>query len=805
MNLPSPIGPEPVPLPILEIPVVVGATRGLGRLLVSPQEGRVSLPLCRVAITACVADRIAEVTVEQVFRNPYREHLEAVYVFPLPGGAAVSRFELRVGDRVIVGKVQECGDARKQYRAAVEQGRRAALLEEERDDVFTVQVGNLPPGEEVCLLLVCSERLPFFEDGSTEIRLPLVVAPRYIPGTPVDGAAVGEGTEADTDVVPDASRITPPRLVAGFDPKVDLRVAVHLLTGDGMGPADLRCSQHATRLHTEIGMVRVDLARVDEPLDRDFVLRWRMAGEGVRSRFLLHQDDEGRCHGLLSLVPPARDGFLGNARDVVFVLDRSGSMSGLKMSSAARACATLLETLGPRDRFAIQAFDSIFEWFEPHGPAGSRFLEADEPGLERGQRYLRNVEARGGTELDGAMSEAIGVLASRGASDGRVPVIVLLTDGQIGDENRLLRRLQRELGDTRVFTVGIDTAVNSAFLTRLAAVGGGTATFVTPGIAVEDALRDVGREIGNPLVVNLSLVDAGCGVEAASLAPARVPDLFAGRACAVFFSCRGAGRVRVQGTWADGAPFAQVVEAEEVDLPALAQLWARARVTDLGDRFRARVGDTRPVQQEIVELSVRHSLLTRFTAFVVVDQAEIVNLGGETRTVVQTVEKPAAWEHTEESVSRLERFEEPASFRRSVSRSGPPGEPIRREEVKADPVPSPELLAALRALGHEVAAAWRELQAEGVPSADALERARKRLLEVLAESDAGCNVPKLQKYLRATAVELVSALGTPGVTIPFLLQLFESRLPDFLFAWEEAERVWGCPFPTGDASPVSAP
>ncbi|MBM3466002.1 MAG: VWA domain-containing protein, partial [Armatimonadetes bacterium] len=514
-------------------------------------------------------------------------------------------------------------------------GRRAALLEKERDDVFTASVGNLPPGEEVKLVIKWSERLPFFEDGTTEVRLPMVVAPRYIPGIALDRAGVGTGIEEDTDAVPDASRITPPRLAPGLDPKVSLSIAVEVLGG---GLEDMRCSQHATRLSVGQDAVKISLARENERLNRDFVLRWRLAEDRLTTRLVASEED-GAAYGMLSLIPPARDGFLGVARDVVFVVDRSGSMSGPKMGSAARACDLLLSSLTPGDRFAVQAFDDQYEWLEDNG---QRFFHADEAGLEKGQKYLRGIDARGGTELDGAMHQAIAAIAGRVSEEIRTPVIVLLTDGQIGDESRVLQRIQKDLGDARVFTVGIDTAVNEAFLKRLASLGGGTSAFVAPGEALEEALRVVAREIGTPLVVDIKVADVDAGVEV--VAPQPIPDLFAGRAASVYLKMARPGRVRVTGTRTDGGAFDVTVAATRVEVPALAQLWAKARVADLEDRFRLHTGNESDLKREIIEIAVKHSLLTRFTAFVVVDREEIVNPTGRTRQVTQAVEMPDQWE-----------------------------------------------------------------------------------------------------------------------------------------------------------------
>lgn len=629
------------PLPLLPFKDET-VSRGFGLLEVKRDGKPVQLPLQRVDLRARVVDRFAVGTMTETFRNAFDEHLEATYVFPLPGGGVVHDFEMHVAGRVVRGVVKERAEARRQYEQAMQEGKRAALLEKERDDVFTVQVGNIPPKEEVKIVISWSERLPYFDNGTTELRLPLVVAPRYIPGTPTDRGAVGTGTEADTDLVPDASRITPPRLADGFDPKTGLSIEVELNDGN---LADLGCSQHATRLKLDGGKVTVSLAREGERLNRDFILRWRVATDKIETRLWVTRDGE-QAFGALSIVPPKREGFLGMPRDVVFVLDRSGSMEGAKMVSASRACATLLATLGPRDHYALQIFDTAIDWFDPSsGKATSScvrpFITADEAGLEKGEKFLRTVEARGGTDIDGALGEALRALDGREDGAGRSPIIVLLTDGQIGDESRVLKRIQTQLGDNRVFTVGIDTAVNESFLKRLATMAGGTSTFVTPGDHLEEALRAVGREIGAPLVTDVKVT--GDCIAADGLVPAHIPDLFAGRASVAYLQLKTVGDVRVCGRNADGTPLDITVTPEVVEMPAISQLWARGRVVELEDRFRVEPANQAELKSQIIAISKAHRILTRFTAFVTVDD-EVVNADGKRRQVTQPVEMPAEWE-----------------------------------------------------------------------------------------------------------------------------------------------------------------
>lgn len=675
--------------------------RGVGILYAMQNANRIILPLADVRISASVAGQVASVIMTQKFQNPYSEHLEATYTFPLPGGAAVSDFEMKVGQRIIKGFVQERGEARRQYQQAINQGKRAALMEKERDDVFTVQVGNLPPGEEISIRITYSELLAFFEDGKTEMRLPLVVAPRYIPGQSLWRDPVGDGVEQDTNIVADASRISPPRLAKSFDPAVSLSIDVVILWDNKYDDGEIReltCSQHAIRTAAGYDGVKISLARHNEALDRDFVLRWTLSSSKLRTSMLVYRDSYGDNYAMLSLIPPYNHGRYPQARDIVFVLDRSGSMQGMKMGSAARACSLLLNTLSPHDRFAIQSFSNDVDWLRPnyyfYGSDGF-FIPADYYGIEYGQRYLRNVNSGGGTEMHKALSSAMSALEQRRDSYRRVPVIVLLTDGEVGNESQILKEAQQRLGQARLFTVGIDTAVNEGFLKRLASVGSGTATFVTPGVQLEEALVTVGREIGSPLVVNLRIEDIDSDLEPSTIAPCKIPDLFTGRASTVTFVTHGMGRVRVRGRFVDGGEFSIVVYPREVAMPAIGQLWAKSRISDLEDRYRIELSAQDRIKREIITLSTRFSVLTRFTAFIAVDHSEIVNRNGYQRHVAQPVETPAGWEMEQASSHNYQNNQSNRSYRRRGQEHYSYSEPnitsssysVPRDNVSISPAP----------------------------------------------------------------------------------------------------------------------
>lgn len=631
-------------LPLITLPIGQHQ-RGLGELVSAGALTRVRLPLAGVDIKAKVADRIATVEVHQRFVNDHTEALECTYVFPLSGGCAVSDFEMRVGTRVIKGVVEERGQARATYQKALNEGKRAALLEQERDDVFTVQVGNIPPGEEVSVVLTYSEKLAFFEDGRTEIMLPLVVAPRYIPGEEEEGPGVGTGTSSDTDVVPDASRITPPRLAKGFDPQTALNIEVEISSAEQLYVEDIACSQHATKMAMSPEAIKVGLARADELLDRDFVLSWRMASTRIVSNLLTFAGEGGQHYGMLSILPPASEVVLTVPRDVIFVLDRSGSMEGEKMVWAARSCANLLSTLRPNDRFAIATFDNTVEWYSPNKirNGSGYFSYADESGIAKGCDYLRTVTARGGTEMFWALNTAFDEMGARKETDQRIPVVIMLTDGDVGDESRIFGLIQSRIGDARLFTIGVDSAVNTGLLRRVAQLGGGTATFVQPGSQIDEALRSVAREIGPPVLTDITIDDAGKCVDQTTISPKELPDVFAGRAACVFFKVHKHGGIKIKGKLPDGKTFEEKVPATKVKVPAIAQLWAKARIVDLEDTMRLQPNNLQALRNDLIALAIEHRLLSRFTAFVAVDHVEIANQSGKRLEVTQPVQDPDGW------------------------------------------------------------------------------------------------------------------------------------------------------------------
>ena len=602
--------------------------------------GRGNLPLQAIDLDATLTGLVARVALTQTFGNRFDQPLEASYIFPLPDRAAVTEFRMEVGERVVEGVLKERGQARADYDTAIEQGRRASIAEEERPGTFTMRVGNLLPGERVTVRLVMTGPLPW-DEGEAAFRFPLVVAPRYIPGVPLEGEPVGAGTEPDTDAVPDASRITPPVLLPGFPNPVDLSIRVRIDPA-GLDLGTVRSSLHAV-VEEEAGGVRVVRVEPGERADRDFVLRIRTGSEAVTTAVAAAQDPGGgEGTFALTLLPPAGPG-AATPRDLVFVLDRSGSMAGWKMVAARRAVARMVDSLTGRDRFAVLAFDNVVE--TPPGLEGSTLCAAGDHARFQAVEFLSRLEARGGTEMAAPLAGALDLLTAADAPGPRELGLVLVTDGQVGNEDQILRLLAPRLGGVRVYTVGVDTAVNEGFLKRLAALGGGACELVESEDRLDEVMDRVHRRIGAPVLTDLELVPAGLEIDPASLAPRRLPALFAGSPLVVSgrFAGRPGGAVAVRGRDAAGRPWSATVPATAGDGPSLTATWARAHLRDLEDRYATDPAPDRELERRIVATSLRFGVLCRFTAFVAAD-VQVVNEGGVVHRVLQPVEAPAGWD-----------------------------------------------------------------------------------------------------------------------------------------------------------------
>ncbi len=593
--------------------------RGFGALVALHEGREVAFPLTSVRVRTEIAGDCARTVVEQSFANPLGAVLEAVHLFPLPEDGAVVDLELCVGDRVIRAEHRERKDAERVFAEAREQGHKAGLLTAERADIHTLRVTNLPPGESVRVRIVVVERLETI-DGETRWRFPTVIPPRYLPGTATGHDGVG--VLPNTDAVPDASRLQPPMRLAGGTP-LDLEVHV-------AGPiAGVRSSLHAIRLDLDDGGMRL-APSATSTCDRDFVLAFKTRTAAVA----LHAWTDGKFT-LVRVEPPIVARHVV-PRDAVFVVDISGSMSGEKMVAAKRALTTALHGLSPGDRFALIAFDDHLERFRPE------LVVYDDAALTAADKWIDALHPRGGTEMLPALQAAF----DGETPEGRVRTVLFVTDGQSQDEERLVAAVANRRRVARLFTLGIDTAVNGSLMKRLARVGGGVAELCAPSDDIEGVVARIEARFGSPVATEV-VVSGGVAAR---------PDaqtLFTGRPAS--FLVEGAPSViAVTANTATGSVALSIVPARS-SLP-LGPLWARERITWLEDRLTLRPHEEEALRPEILATSLAHGVLSRFTALVVVDRA--TRTDGKPVEVVQPAELPAGWSE---------------SFRGAPPPSPPPG------------------------------------------------------------------------------------------------------------------------------------
>ena len=578
-------------------------TRGdLGGLIALVAGRETAFPLQRVSVRAQIAGAVARTEIEMVFRNALTAPMEAVHIFPLPPGAVVTEVQLWCGELVVQAECREREEAERTFAEARNRGHRAALLTAERADVHTLRVTLLPPGEAVRVRIVLMEVLKA-EDGCFQWRFPTVVAPRFMPGRATGRS--GPGVADDTDRVPDASRISPPLRLQDGTP-LDLEVAF-------LGaPARLSSSLHALRLELE-GGVRV-APNGTQTCDRDFVLAFCWAGaEGGHRAWT-----DGETTLMLVDPPAAATGAM--PRDAVFLIDISGSMQGQKLQAAKRALRTALRGLVPGDRMRLIAFD---DHVVPHTDT---FTPFDDATLLAAEAFVDRLRTRGGTEMLAPIRDAL----AGERPDGRLRTVLLITDGEAGNENELAAAVAHRREGARFFTLGIDTAVNAALLEQLARVGGGACTLCTPADDIEAVVAGIEARFGSPVADDVR-VEGEC-------ARPEGRTLFAGQPLALLL--RGApAEVVATGRTAQGP--ARWAAAPQRTSFSLGAPWAKERIQWLEDRLTLRPFEEEAIVPEIRRIALAAGVASRFTAFVAVERTRQID--GTVQEVVQPVELPVMW------------------------------------------------------------------------------------------------------------------------------------------------------------------
>jgi Ca-activated chloride channel homolog len=614
-------------------------------LLRSDNDRYVEAPLVGTDVDVVVSGPTARARVTQIFHNPTDGWVEAVYVYPLPEGGAVDTLKMVVGDRIIVADVKERKIAREVYERAKSTGQKAGLMEQERPNIFTNSVANIGPRESVVVQIEYQDAVRQSGDEFS-LRVPLVVAPRYLPAPIVQGvelAAGGQGwgrvadqvTEQASDPVLDRDRISPPVL----DPRKHAPVNPVALTvrlQPGFPLAEVKSRHHAvTSESVEPGVRIIKLADGPVPADRDFELTWMPAEAAVPSVGLFRERVGDADYLLAFVTPPAvAAGEAQRPREIVFVIDNSGSMGGTSMAQAKASLLYALGRLKPSDRFNVIRFDNTMDMLFPDS------VPADAGPVAQAKAFVSALEARGGTEMVAPMKAA---LTDRRGSDGKeLRQVIFLTDGEIGNEQQLFDTITAMRGRSRIFMVGIGSAPNRFLMTRAAELGRGTFTHIGAVDQVEERMRTLVEKLESPAVTNLT---ATFSAGRADATPAMMPDLYRGEPVALAARVSAlAGSLEIKGMigdrpWLVTLPLAQAVEGR-----GLSKLWARRKIADAEVARTLRQITPDEADGRILALALDHHLVTRLTSLVAVDQTPSRPDGARLTRAEIPLNLPAGWD-----------------------------------------------------------------------------------------------------------------------------------------------------------------
>lgn len=574
----------------------------------SPLE---SLPLKATTTTVEVSGVIAHVRIRQTFENTGTKPIEATYVFPASTRAAVHGMRMKIGARTIEAKIEKRQTAREQFDKAREEGKRASLLEQQRPNVFTTTVTNLMPKDVIEVELEYSELL-VPEDAVYELVIPTVVGPRY-----------GGGADPKTN-----RWVSNPYLKDGEREPYAFDLSVQLETG--LPLREVVSPSHQINVAYEAtNSAKVSLQERAGSGTRDFILRYRLAGEQIEAGVLLSEQGDQKFFAVM-LEPPKRpteEQVL--PREYIFVLDVSGSMAGFPLDTAKELMRNLLGQLRPADQFNVVQFAGTAGLMAEHS------IAATADNIERGVAYVDSQGGGGGTELLAGLHRAYGVPVE-GPRFSRT--VVLITDGYVAVEGRVFKFVRDHLDSANLFAFGIGSSVNRGLIEGLARAGLGQPYVVLDASKAKGKADELRKAITQPVLTNISVRYRG--FEAREVSPMKVPDLMANRPLVLFgkFTGEAAGEIEVTGDSA-GKPFRQLLKVAPAGRPATALqwLWARSWVETLEDQFHLTQADE--LKDAITDLGMSYRMLTPFTSFIAID-SEVVNRSGAATKVNQPLPLP---------------------------------------------------------------------------------------------------------------------------------------------------------------------
>ncbi|MDQ2045596.1 marine proteobacterial sortase target protein [Pseudoalteromonas sp. 20-92] len=565
---------------------------------------------------------INHVVVTQTYQNENPFAVNARYVFPLPDESAVHAMTMRIGERVIKGQIDKKVEAEKKYEEAKKAGKQAALVRQQRANMFITNVANIGPGEQVIIELEYQEIIDY-SSGTFAIRFPTTITPRYhaISGE----VEVSTQNQAHVNPLPTGwlSPVYSIKSSTQNDSVPSSQFSLNINIDVGLELVDINSKFHNVDVqNTAFGQYKIALNETNA-VNRDFVLEFKpLQKEQAQAAFFTQQFENGDRYGLAMLMPPG-DHFTQTQRlprEMVFVIDTSGSMHGQSMEQAKKALFYALSLLDSDDSFNIIGFDNIVT------PMSDKPLIASDFNLRRAERFIYSLEADGGTEIQGALNAVL----DGSEFDGFVRQVVFLTDGSVSNEDALFKNIQSKLGDSRLFTVGIGSAPNSFFMRRAADIGKGSFMFIGSTSEVQPKMQQLFDKLAHPAITNLALSDeSGNSLD---FWPSPLPDLYFGEPIMVAIKLNNAKNVVLAGQTAQGPLSIKLSTQNSSNAQGIAKLWARQKIKSL-----LLYNEQSTVKDEVQELALTHQLLSPFTAFIAIEQTQIKEVADQTAQATNAV------------------------------------------------------------------------------------------------------------------------------------------------------------------------
>ena len=612
-----------------------------GSFLIRSEEGdRYKLiPTVNTTIDIDIKGMIASTTVDQMFTNESKEPIEAIYVFPLPSNAAVNNMTMIIEDRIIQGIIKEKSEAKKTYEKAKKDGKRTTLTEQQRPNIFTNKVANVMPGDTIIVRLEYINELEY-DDGKFRLRFPMVVAPRYIDGSRVIGYS-GTGWSYDTDVIPDASQITPKVVPEGMRSGNSISLNINL--DAGLDISNIFSSSHyIIKEKKGNGKYKINLKNNKNIPNKDFVMEYEVKkGEEPKAALFISKEQEDNYFMLMAIPPEKTEEKINIGKEMIFIVDVSGSMNGVSIEQAKKGLQYSVSQLNNNDLFNIIAYnDSYFLMNQSSVPV-------NENSISNAHNFINSLNANGGTKALEPLKHAMMMNPIK----DKIKMILFITDGDVGYERKVFDIVESYLGKSRLFSIGIGTAPNGHLLEKVSQKGRGTYTYINNINHVDEKMKELLNKIDMPVLTDIRL-DLNNQVE---LYPNPLPDLFINEPLVVFGKINDDVSSSITSFFSGKNPSGYFKLEIPINISSgfqsngIGDIWARKKIDSLIDDWH--LGNPAS-KKKIIDLSIKHNIMSKFTSFIAVEE-RIVNPDGNSILADVHVDLPEGWNYNSIFGSKL--------------------------------------------------------------------------------------------------------------------------------------------------------